>query len=85
MAALAVGVALAGNFPRAVLARTEPAYCAVSRGQGTVYQDCRYATLAECLEELKGLGGHCQPNPRYVAPPSRERAGWPEPRRRTGP
>jgi hypothetical protein len=33
------------------------------------YQDCSYATFAACLEDIRGLGGYCQPNARYVPAP----------------
>jgi Protein of unknown function (DUF3551) len=54
--------------PSAV-ARTDQPYCAVSRGADIVYEDCSYVNFAACLEELRGLGGYCRPNARYVAPP----------------
>jgi hypothetical protein len=61
--------------PNAV-ARSGYPYCAVSRGANIDYQDCSYATFAACLEEIRGLGGHCRPNARYVPPtvaPQRDR------------
>jgi Protein of unknown function (DUF3551) len=66
--------------PSAV-ARSGYPYCAVSRGANIDYQDCSYATFAACLEEIRGLGGYCRPNARYVPPlvaPQRDR---PYPRR----
>ncbi len=54
--------------PNAV-ARNGYPYCAMSRGADVGYQDCSYATFAACLEEIRGLGGYCRPNARYVPPP----------------
>ena len=53
-------------------ARTNAAYCAVSRGFEITYEDCSFATFEACLEEIRGLGGSCRPNARYV-PPSPDR------------
>jgi hypothetical protein len=51
------------------LARSDSPYCAVSRGFEILYEDCSYPTLAACLQEIRGLGGHCRPNSYYVPPP----------------
>src|SRR5262245_14030360 len=50
-------------------ARSNYPYCAMSRGADVGYQDCSYATFEACLEEIRGLGGFCQPNARHVSPP----------------
>jgi len=73
------------SFSGAASAQSPYAYCAVSRGVEGNYEDCSFATLADCREELKGLGGFCQLNPRYVPPPQlrdRTRAQEPAPGRR---
>jgi Protein of unknown function (DUF3551) len=51
------------------VARSSYPYCAMSRGADVGYQDCSYATFEACLEEIRGLGGFCQPHARYVPPP----------------
>jgi hypothetical protein len=88
ISAARVGAALAGASAIAsvaavpnVVARTNYPYCAVSRGSEIVYEDCSYDSFAACLEELRGLGGYCRPNARYVAPPAVRR----EPDRRRPP
>jgi hypothetical protein len=63
-------------------ARPNAAYCAVSRGFEITYEDCSFATFEACLEEIRGLGGSCRPNARYVPPPPDRR--YPD-RRQTRP
>lgn len=76
----AVVVLLSGVDASAQGAASRYQYCAVSMGQGMQYEDCRFADLDSCREELLGLGGFCRPNPRYVpsegrrSPKSRRRA-----------
>jgi len=64
----ASAIAAAVAVPNAA-ARTDYPYCAVSRGADIIYEDCSYGSFAACLEEIRGLGGYCRPNARYVAPP----------------
>lgn len=52
-----------------VYADTVYAWCANSRGGGMQYKNCSFRTLPDCLEEIRGLGGDCQPNPYYVRLP----------------
>jgi hypothetical protein len=52
-----------------IYADTVYAWCANSRGGGMQYKNCGFRTLPDCLEEIRGLGGDCQPNPYYVRPP----------------
>jgi Protein of unknown function (DUF3551) len=40
-------------------------YCAMRGGRGS-YESCGYLTLAQCLATVRGSGGYCQPNPRFV-------------------
>ena len=40
----------------------------VSRGFEMIYEDCSFPTFEACLEEIRGLGGSCRPNARYVPP-----------------
>jgi len=63
----AVGMVSVLAAPNAT-ARTDPPYCAVSRGFGVTYEDCGFASFAACQEEVRGMGGFCRPNARYMAP-----------------
>ena len=72
----AVAIASVVAVPDTVALTNYP-YCAMSRGADIGYEDCSYDSFAACLEELRGLGGYCRPNARYVAPPT-----VPEPTRR---
>jgi len=45
-------------------ANTRGAWC-LSNPDGGPY-DCGYATLQQCLVSRQGVGGSCDPNPRYV-------------------
>jgi Protein of unknown function (DUF3551) len=63
------------------IARSGYPYCAVSRGANIDYQDCSYATFAACLDEIRGLGGYCRPNARYVPPPVAPQRDRQHPRR----
>ena len=49
----------------------EPPWCAViSLGTGSVYWDCRYRTIEECVPNvLSGNRGWCNPNPYFVGQP----------------
>ena len=44
------------------------AYCAVAGGRNS-YENCGYYTLAQCRAAVSGVGGFCQPNPRFVYTP----------------
>ena len=33
--------------------------------------NCGFVSLLQCLATISGVGGHCQPNPRYVSGPVR--------------
>jgi NAD-dependent oxidoreductase involved in siderophore biosynthesis len=71
-AIVAVAAIVVGGAPGA-LARSDQAYCAVSRGFDILYEDCSYPSLAACLETIRGLGGHCRPNAYYVPRPPERR------------
>jgi hypothetical protein len=34
--------------------------------------DCGFRTFQQCLDNARGLGGICRPNPRYAGPPEGE-------------
>jgi hypothetical protein len=57
-----VGLASAGREAQA----RDYAYCAVAGGRDG-YENCGYSSLRQCLASVSGVGGHCQPNPRYGA------------------
>jgi Protein of unknown function (DUF3551) len=63
---VAIAVALIGLCASAdyASARDYP-YCAVRGGRGS-YESCGYLSLAQCLATVRGAGGYCQPNPRFV-------------------
>jgi hypothetical protein len=65
LAAAALAVCLLGLSisSRDASARDYP-YCAVAGGFNA-YENCGYPTLRACMEAVSGVGGHCQPNPRY--------------------
>ena len=46
-------------------ASAQARYCAVSRGASQEYVNCSFTTFEQCLEERKGMGGFCRPNPAY--------------------
>jgi hypothetical protein len=80
---IVLGVAAVGSVVAAphAGARSNYAYCAVSRGVDITYEDCSYATFAACLEEIRGLGGYCRPNRYYVPrPPDRRDSDRRQPR-----
>jgi hypothetical protein len=63
-----LGDASAGNFDRrhqSWLAYNSR-WCLRSAAQG---EDCGYATLEQCQVSRGGVGGSCDPNPRYSALP----------------
>lgn len=47
------------------------AYCAIGGGRNS-YENCGYYTLAQCRAAVSGVGGFCQPNPRFVYVPYRD-------------
>jgi Protein of unknown function (DUF3551) len=63
VATAAAMVGLCGSAQNAG-ARDYP-YCAMRGGRGS-YENCGYLSLAQCLASVRGAGGYCQPNPRFV-------------------
>jgi Protein of unknown function (DUF3551) len=39
------------------------AYCAYSGGIRGGYENCGFYTWEQCLENIRGMGGHCMRNP----------------------
>jgi hypothetical protein len=35
--------------------------------------NCGFVSFEQCLATIRGIGGRCEPNPRYVPPPPRPR------------
>jgi hypothetical protein len=33
--------------------------------------NCGFVSFQQCLATISGIGGRCEPNPRYVPPPQR--------------
>jgi hypothetical protein len=59
-----VTVALLLVLAAAQPARSEPAdWCALIYGSDGGYVTCGYATRAQCVEALSGVGGICHENP----------------------
>lgn len=58
------GVMLSSAGPAS--ARIEHPWCAmIPVFQGTPVADCLYDTLEQCLPEIRGMGGWCNPNPYF--------------------
>jgi hypothetical protein len=43
-------------------------WCAITGGRGDSQESCYYKTFERCLNQIQGLGGFCNPNPRYTGP-----------------
>jgi hypothetical protein len=39
-------------------------FCAVAGGYNS-YENCTYPSFGACMAAVSGVGGHCQPNPRF--------------------
>ena len=63
-------VALTAFGPRPAQAYAEAPWCAVlNTGTGSVYWDCHYASLEQCVPHvLSGNRGFCNQNPAYTGP-----------------
>ena len=35
--------------------------------------NCGFVSFQQCLATISGIGGRCEPNPRYVPPPQRRK------------
>lgn len=66
-AALMAGLAVLSAQP--AQAREYP-WCA--RYDWTTY-NCGFVSFQQCLATISGIGGRCEPNPRYVPPQPRSR------------
>ena len=63
---LAAGVLLATLAIPAGSAYAQPyPYCAIAGGYNS-YENCHYPSFGACLAAVSGVGGFCQPNPRFV-------------------
>ena len=43
-------------------------WCAYLNGGDDGGRECGFATLQQCLGEVRGVGGNCSPSPYYEAP-----------------
>ena len=47
-------------------ARAQPyPYCAIAGGYNS-YENCHYPSFGACMAAVSGVGGFCQPNPRFA-------------------
>jgi hypothetical protein len=69
MAALVSAVFLAAGLGGSAQAREYP-WCA--RYDWTT-RNCGFVSFQQCLATISGIGGRCEPNPFYKAPPPRKR------------
>jgi hypothetical protein len=52
-------------------------WCAYLNGGGhDGGRECGFATLQQCLAEVRGVGGNCSPSPYYEPPRQRYRSGY---------
>jgi hypothetical protein len=35
--------------------------------------NCGFVSFEQCLATIRGIGGRCEPNPRYAGPPPRQK------------
>lgn len=40
-------------------------YCAIAGGYNS-YENCHYPSFGACMAAVSGVGGFCQPNPRFL-------------------
>jgi hypothetical protein len=53
-------------------------WCAYLNGGGhDGSRECGFATLQQCLAEVRGVGGNCSPSPYYEPPRQQYRRGYP--------
>ena len=69
LAAVALAPALLTAQPAAAQMREYP-WCARYDCTTT---NCGFVSLRQCLATISGIGGRCEPNPRYQAPRKRQR------------
>jgi hypothetical protein len=64
--ATVAGTSVAALNLSASVARAEVyPFCAVAGGSPG-YQNCDYPSFGACMAAVSGVGGFCQPNPRFV-------------------
>ena len=52
-------------------------WCAYLNGGDDGGRECGFATLQQCLGEVRGVGGNCSPSPYHEPPRYRYRRGYP--------
>jgi len=68
LAAVLVGFAIGLAVPINEARAQDYPYCAIKGGRGS-YENCGYANLQQCRAAVSGVGGFCQPNPRFAQRP----------------
>jgi Protein of unknown function (DUF3551) len=53
-------------------------WCAIYDEEGDAY-NCGFVSFEQCMADLRGIGGACQPNNTYVPPSGPHRRGQYEP------
>ena len=62
-------LAVAATTLLAPEAKADPyPWCAVTGGRNDSTESCYFKTFERCLDQIQGLGGFCNPNPRYTGP-----------------
>jgi hypothetical protein len=59
------GYAEAQNYP----------WCA-NYGSGFGAENCGFSTIQQCMEDVSGIGGFCEPNTQYQPPPGPHPQQW---------
>ena len=75
--AISAGLAIVLAVPLALWASAAgaaPEYPWCARYDWTTV-NCGFVSYQQCLATISGIGGRCEQNPRYVAPPGRKRPG----------
>ena len=63
---LGIGVGVVG-FENLAEAQNYP-WCSIY-GVGFEGMNCGFTTFQQCLNNVRGIGGFCEPNPQYQPPP----------------
>jgi len=68
-AAMVLAITAYGGDPAAAQVGNAPWCAVISTGTGSVYWDCRYRTVEDCVPNvLAGNRGFCNHNPRWEGP-----------------
>jgi hypothetical protein len=62
-----------GTFMLPATGHADPyKWCALYGRGGGEGTNCGFVTLAQCQATVSGIGGYCEPNPRYTGPQRRK-------------